>query len=149
MYDLRRAVYIAGPLLAAAVIGLAFLGVFDRHDTRVAGIKETVSGKPIIHDDDRNDLDTGPAPSLEGDNAITHELDRWGQQLQEAIKAKRQSGESLQQVLDLTIVQWLDILEEAKERSHTEDHFPGADTAVPALPQGEAAPTDTDDVQTP
>jgi anti-sigma factor RsiW len=44
---IRRGLYIGGPMAAAAVVGLAFLGVFDRRESRVLGHKvERVAAPP-------------------------------------------------------------------------------------------------------
>lgn len=38
-HRIRRGLYIGGPMAAAAVVGLAFLGIFDRRESRVLGHK--------------------------------------------------------------------------------------------------------------
>ncbi|GAF73973.1 unnamed protein product, partial [marine sediment metagenome] len=73
-------------------------------------------------------------------------LDEWIQEAQANMAAKRQSGESLQQMLDLTITQWLDILNQANEVSTSEDHPHGVESTSPPPPP-EAAPADSEDVE--
>jgi hypothetical protein len=121
----RYALYYAGPLAAAAVIALAFVGVFDRgNGTRVEGLKvENVEAPsaPVVQEP--------AATALEADESTEaeHALDEWIDQTRQSLQDKRQSGESLQKALDLTVGQWLDILEQANDTSSPEDHFPGAD----------------------
>ena len=91
--------------------------------------------------------DSDPGPELPGDpppdsgpdadDAATVELDQWGEQFQRNLDSKRHGVESLQKAGDMTVLQLLDALEKAKDKSATEDHFPGADTAT------EPATTDT------
>ena len=143
---MRRGLYIGGPFAAAAVIALAFLGVFDRHESLVAG-KKVISDlePPVLEEGDWIDLDIMTASVEDVDDAATEELDRFGRTLQETGEAKRENVEALLQNLDLTIVQWLDILEEAEETSPVEDHFPGADAADPSRFTDEATSPDIDD----
>ncbi len=109
--------YIGGPLAAAAVIALAFVGVFDgKRPSQVAGVQQvaapsvvqsTQPGKPIIP------ATAVPAQTVDpAEQALTEYLD----QTQQRMKDK---GESVQRVLDLTVLQMLDILEEAKDRSQS------------------------------
>ena len=121
----RYVVYYVGPLAAAAVIALAFVGVFDRSNgTKVQGVKvdnvEAPSARVVPE---------STITSLEADESAgaEHALDEFIDQTRKSMQNKRQSGESLQKALDLTIGQWLDILEQANDTSSPEDHFPGAD----------------------
>lgn len=124
-HRLRHWLYVGGPLAAAAIIMLAFIGVFDPGKGKTLGVKEEAPpvGKvlPTIEEEALDD-----APQAE-DNEEIRSLDAWLRETQERIEANQQSGESLQQQLDLTISQWLDILDKAKHSSEQEDHFPGAD----------------------
>lgn len=141
-FRVRRVLYIGGPLAAAAVICLAFLGVFDRDRGRALGEKDWAE-PAMIKDILRMDGDETDA--ADQDDAATLELDRWGQQFQRNLDSKRQSVESLQQARDMTVLQLLDALEKAKDKSTTEDHFPGADATVePAA--SETVPLNGDDV---
>lgn len=131
---IRHTLYYAGPLAAAAVITLAFVGVFDRSNgTDVRGLKvenpDAPTANPVLKS-------TVVSPETEeADVSVEAEqlLDQWIEKTQKNMRDKRQSGESLQEALDLTIGQWLDILEQANDTSPSEDHFPGADaTGEPA-----------------
>ena len=73
----------------------------------------------------------------------TLELDRWGRHVQENLKAKRQSGASLQKALDLKVQQVLGALEQANETSTSTDHPPGGDAAEEPAPGG-AVPAEDD-----
>ncbi len=116
---LRFAVYAGGPLAAAAVIALAFLGVFDRRqESKVAGIQQIVA--PPFRQETFPSSDSGIGAGREAartDSKISTE-----QALDEIVERThvrmRETGTSLQQALDLTILQMLNILEEAKERSN-------------------------------
>jgi len=140
---LPRWLYIAGPVAAAAVIALSVLGVFDQRETAVAGKTEMAEVSPAFLEDGLlEELDAILAADVEADNHTMRELDRWGDELQERSQVKRRSVESLLQSLDLTVVQWLDILEDANESSPVEDHFPGADRSD--LPDFEVGPVPVD-----
>jgi len=142
--QVKRALYYAAPLAAAALIVLAFLGVFDRANG-TGGQRLQVAGQ----EDSNPNAGLAPAAELQVPDAPTRpeqRLERWIRQTQETGEAKRQSVESLQRVLDLTIGQWLDILEEAKDPSASEDHFPGADIAGKSGTNGKQPPVDTVDI---
>ncbi|MBI4718346.1 MAG: zf-HC2 domain-containing protein [Planctomycetes bacterium] len=136
-HRLRRLVYAGSALAAAAVVGLAFLGVFDTHRPgQVAGKKVERSvasasvapapvANPPVADSAIDEFD-------EEFDAPDSPLQTWIERTQANLEAKRQGGESLQEVFDLTILQWLDVLEQAKQA--TAD----APTAPPAL---DPAPT--------
>ncbi len=139
----RRFLYVAGPLAAAAVIALAFLGAFDRgRESKVAGVKV----EPIVQP-------SGPvsgrsavvAPDPYDAAASQRAIEQWIDQTRKNLAVKRQSGESLQQALDLTILQLLDILEEANDRAAYPPYFPGADEEVPFPPPDRA--DEDDDVE--
>ena len=134
-HRIRRGLYIGGPLAAAAVICLAFLGVFDRDTGEVAGARESLTPAAL---EDIFETDVAPdALRPDADDAATVELDQWGEQFQRNLDGKRHGVESLQKAGDMTVLQLLDALEKAKDKSATEDHFPGADTET------EPATTDT------
>ncbi len=134
-HPVRRYLYIGGPLAAAAVIALAFLGAFDRgRQTKVAGVK--VEPVQVIAPAE----DRAPSPSREETAAAAERaVDEWIEQMRSNLDAKRQSGASLQKALDLTVLQILDILEELNDPS--ELHYPGADDDVPFSPN-EPPPVD-------
>ncbi len=133
MIRLRRSLYVAGPLAAAAVVVLAFLGVFDRSDPKFAGEKvEWVDVGAMRPSQDPSPQEYPPeySPASADERLLTE----WIEQTQRNMAAKRRSGESLQKALDLTILQLIDILNQAKDASSGEDHFPGADVDAPDAP---------------
>jgi len=140
----RRALYIAGPIAAAAVIGLAFLGRFDSGPNRFAGEKVEGDGMVI----ELSSPDTDPwvePPATDEQQAADRSLELWFERTRENLARKGQSGESLQNYLDMTILQWLDMLNEVQDESVDADHFPGADTTAPTAP--ELPPADGGDVE--
>lgn len=108
---LRRTVYLGVPALAAAVVALAFLGVFDRGTGVVDGL--------IATSQDAVDQWVDPSPK---------EL---VEQAQKNIASKRKSVETLQNRLDLTIGQILDILDDAKSSSPDAESVPPVGTGLP------------------
>jgi len=138
---LRRGLYIAGPLAAAAVVALAFLGAFDR-PAKFAGEK-VETARPLAVPSPQ---EQSPEAGNRGASANEDLLEEWFKETQDNWAAKRQSGESLQRQFELTISQMLDILRQAKDASPGADHFPGADGEVPDSPP-EPAPTDDEDVE--
>jgi hypothetical protein len=113
----RKVLYVAMPLAAAAVVALAFIGAFDRSTGQVLGEKqnaiESAGVDPILLE-----LEASDDSELEAEeDPRALELDRWGQRTQK----------NLQSFQDLTIYQWLDVLEKAKDTTRIEDHYPGAD----------------------
>ena len=139
----RRGLYVAVPLAAAAVVMLAFLGVFDPDRGEVAGLEQE-RAKPMEVQDPAAMLED-PLDALLEDSVdpATLELDRWGRHVQENLKAKRQSGASLQKALDLKVQQVLGALEQANETSTSTDHPPGGDAAEEPAPGG-AVPAEDD-----
>jgi anti-sigma factor RsiW len=140
--QIRRYAYVGGPLAAAAVIALAFLGLFDRgRQSKVAGLKV----EPLVQT-----APQAPAPTEQGSPtaeeiaAADKAIDAWIEQMRVNLDIKRQSGASLQKALDLTILQVLDILEQLNDRSAP--HFPGADVNAPFSPD-EPPPVDDEDVE--
>jgi hypothetical protein len=137
----RYAIYYAGPLAAAAVIALAFIGVFDRSNgAEVLGEK--------VENRDAQAVRPVPEPAAAEEDAANsleaeHALDEWIGQAGKNWQDRRESAEEFHKALDLTIGQWLDILEEANDTSSPEDHFPGANaTGEPS----EGIPTKTESV---
>ena len=121
--QLRRTVYLGVPALAAAAVALAFLGVFDRGAGEVAG--KTVTSKDVANQP------VSPSPK----ELVEH--------AQKNIASKRKSVETLQNQLDLTIGQILDILDEAKPASP--EAKSGAPNAKPAPPGGIEIPSIDDE----
>ena len=122
---LRRALYIAGPVAAAALIVLAFAGFFDgRGVAKVAGVKEINA---------RSDADGSLSPGT------PDALSQWIDQTRRNVDAKRRSGDSLQHTLDATLRETLDLLEEgeAVDANAAESDLPGSDD--------ESAPDESDE----
>jgi len=125
---LRWTAYVGVPLAAAAVVAMAFLGVFDTGRTsRVAGASTTIQevlGQPPTP------AVLGDAPKDERGPAVgRNPLEDWFARLQSDVDAKRRDGQTLDRAVNLTILQLMDILEEAKEDAPHEDHFPVGDDA--------------------
>lgn len=143
----RRMLYIGGPLAAAAVVALAFLGVFDRRSELVLGIQEQGIAKPV---DSSNPLENedffGQQPVSSTDDQAERALDEWIQQARENMASKRQSVESLHEMLelDLTILQRLDMLDQANEASTNDERLPTADLPSQSPPPEATPPTDED-----
>jgi len=120
----RRTFYVGGPLAAAAVVALAFLGVFDPQGGRVNSKIESVY-----------DILEQPESPLPADDQVGVALDEWTEQARERMDSKRQSGESLHNMLDLTVQQWIDILNEnnASPPAAGSSQPPPDDSPAPAL----------------
>ncbi len=145
---LRRGLYIAGPLAAAAVIVLAFFGAFDRPVAIVAGEKET---SPVhmrgAQPQQRTSVDPRlPQSEVRTDSAEQRRLRDWVIQTQQNLAAKRESGKSLQKALDITILQMLDILKEADEKARAPQHPPGTDLSAPRT-SPEPSSSSSDDIE--
>lgn len=140
----RRGLYIAGPLAAAAVIALAFLGVFDYREVRVAGHTERVddSQRASAGVQDK----AGKDPGLRVESVDERLLREWIEQTGANVATKVESGESFQEVLELTVSQLLDILEKSRDESSGEDHYPGAGAEAPLVPV-QSVPTDDKEVE--
>ncbi len=137
----RRRLYVAGPLAAAAVVALAFFGVFDNRETQVAGTVEKGIPKanetegPAVTDLPAEDLPVPPT----GDERLLQEL---AEQTRRNLEAKRQSGESLQQHLDLTARQLMEMLNEADQKTDETKPPPVKDEVKPPAPESTDDPTD-------
>jgi len=142
---IRRTLYVAGPLAAAAVIALAFLGFFDRgRDSRVAGVKVEPTHVEAGVTTSRADA---PFPSVHDREAAERAIDLWISQMQTNRAAKALTGESTTtQPSDLTILQILEMLKDAKGDSPDLHHFPGADLNEPFGPPDDR-PIDEEDVE--
>ena len=135
----RRSLYFVGPLAAAAVIAMAFLGFFDRgRDSKFAGEKvertrvEGVAPRPNT-------------PSAYDREAAERAIDQWIGQMQTNKAAKARTGESIQ-APDLTILQLLEMLKDANDGAPDLQHFPGADLNEPFGPP-EDRHVDDEDVE--
>lgn len=127
MPRLRRIFYLGGGLAAAAVVGLALIGVFDSHG------KGLVAGKTVERADlttvelDDSLADFGPAEDQ------PEEVDSTTRALDSFLQRTRQNIDAIQDAFDLTILQTIDILEEAKKEPAANDHFPSFDGAPDPL----------------
>ncbi|MEK6799920.1 MAG: zf-HC2 domain-containing protein [Planctomycetota bacterium] len=104
---LRRLLYVGGPIAAAAVIALAFLGAFDRtRPSKVAGHKEAsreaAIRAPLIV------APTGHAITADQTNGAIRDYLKWAE---DDVELKRRSGASLQGMFDLSMQQMLNALE--------------------------------------
>jgi hypothetical protein len=131
----RRYVYYGVPLAAAAVIGLAFLGVFDRRpsgEARVLG-RRAVSGLASPRNEPNpparvNPLPTAvPAPTSDPNN-------RWMIDLQSNLDAVDH--------LNLTVLQWMEFLQELRDAQ-------SAGSPVPSLAAPKVEEPDEPDEQIP
>ncbi|MFQ5462684.1 MAG: anti-sigma factor family protein [Phycisphaerae bacterium] len=123
-----RWIYLAVPLAAAAVICFAFLGAFDRGDVIVAG-------KSMVNPGATPAVGSGAAPfatetldqaSGERESA-ERALEEFLTDIQSNVNEKRDRVQSLRDSLDLTIRQWLDILNSRKDPTADDAHFPALD----------------------
>lgn len=114
-----KVVYYGAPLAAAAVIALAFVGVFDgKRPSHVAGVQHVLTA-PVetVATPRKDDAPAGPAQQDPAEAALNQFVEETSQRIQN-------QGDSMQRVLDLTVLQMIDILEEAKERSQREGTAP-------------------------
>jgi hypothetical protein len=125
----RRFLYVGGPLAAAAVVALAFLGVFDRGSSDMV-LSETEFASELFD----NEAST--------DDQAEQALDELALRTRESIDAKRESGESLQQMLDLTVIQLLNELNEANEASTADGDLPPLEPPAQSPPPEAAPPAD-------
>ncbi len=136
----RPILYFVGPLAAAAVIAMAFLGFFDRgRDSRVAGVK--VEPAHVEGGVSRPNV-----PSAYDREAAERAIDLWIGQMQSNKAAKAGAAESAPKPPDLTILQILEMLKDANEGATELHHFPGADLNEPFGPPDEH-PADEEDIE--
>lgn len=127
----RPGLYLGGPLVAAAVIVLAFLGAFDR-----GGGKTQVAGEAVEF---ISEMELGVAlEAIEAGDATPQDLLT---RIQRNLKTKRDSGASLQQAMRLQLLRMLD----AAERGTDQIQEPENDThesseADPTEPPGSPNP---------
>jgi hypothetical protein len=144
---MRRTIYIGGPMAAAAVVALAFLGVFDRSHESIVLSEREMAPEALNEEAENAFFKESDLFSDQAANPQEKPDERWDEWLQEAqrnIDAKRQSGESLQHMLDLTVVQWLDIIEQAKRSSRMD--APSPEPNAPTTPT-ETVPTGGSDIE--
>lgn len=140
----RRWMYIGGPMAAAAVILLAFMGMFDRRgDTKVAG---WVDVPPIqaSFDNLNRALDEQNSVSVDENERALRE---WADQVEVRLQNKRNSGQNLQQKLNLTILQMLDILEKADEAVPVESTLQEGENTRPVPAKKNPADRESTDIE--
>ena len=126
---LLKVLYVGGPLAAAAVIALAFVGVFDRRNpSQVAGVQQIIAQPYVATSSKALEPSVASAPIDPAQQALNEFFDRSQQQVQV-------QGESVQRVFDLTILQMLEILEDAKNRSQAESRRPSFQPPYGPLPE--------------
>jgi hypothetical protein len=135
----RLGLYVGGPLAAAAVIALAFLGAFDgqRH-TRRAGVAVEARDVdlPGLFDADGQTTEAGyptdPPPGA----------DEWAERLQQNVDIKRESGASLQRAIELQLQNLLDAAERGTDQ--LQKAGPAPDPAAARQNERGAAPSQSD-----
>lgn len=134
-----RTLYLAGPLAAAAVVVLALFGVFDNRATKVAGKTEQGIHKT---DEDGSKLETRALPIFPADGSQLQDqntLQDWVDQASRNIEIKRKSGESLQQHLDLTAQQLMELLDRADQDRREEEQSTDDGSSKPVSPSKKPA----------
>ena len=136
----RRWVYVAAPLAAAAVVGLALLGLFDH---RPRGVTAGVTVE-------MDDLDVMAVPAVEAapgtsvDPADTA-FEAWYSLLRVRLESKRQSVESLQQAID--IIAPAQPAGEAGQQAESLEETPADESDLHEEFLDEEEPGDTEDVE--
>lgn len=140
----RREIYIAGPLAAAAVISMAFLGAFDNSEPKVAGVKAIGVERPApqapVSLPEATPLDAPGAADVNQEM-----LEAWVDQARNNIAIKRESGASLRQLLDQTATQWGHILEDAGAKPAPAQESTGSESPVSPTEEGDPDPDVDDD----
>ncbi len=125
----QRWLYIGAPLAAAAVVALAFVGAFDRRTPNL------VLGEKAINEASFDPLDEAEDGLAGADEPSAEEQPEPVDPSAQAMQHWIESGKSLGQMFNMTILQTLDILEEAKHASGAMEPYPGT-----AAPNGAANP---------
>lgn len=135
--------YVGVPLAAAAVVALAFLGGFDPKAQRVAGQKDIATTMTVPENGDDTPANgigaSGTDESRRGNAAQTQRRQR----IEENWEAMRQSGDSLQKNVELTILQLLELLNGAREDGTDS----GGNSLSPVKPPTNPDPTKGDDLE--
>ena len=134
--------YVGGTLAAAAVIAMAFLGLFDNRESKVAGVKEirieraSESAETDFHPVDK----ITPIGATDGTQET---LEAWIDRARNNLAIKRESGASLREFLDNTATQWDHLLHDADSEPVSPKDAP------PAIGENPPAPADDVDPDVP
>lgn len=132
----RWALYVGGPTAAAAVVGMALIGFFDKPNLVAGRITQVdVPARETTLTDTAQDEFPGSAKVSDSERD-EQALAEWLQNAQRNVMDKRQDVKSLSETLDLTILQWLEILEE--RRHELQDEAESADPAGQVVPRSES-----------
>jgi len=137
---LRRAIYIGGPLAAAAVVAFGFLGVFSRTDTKVAGHKHVVPTPMVVVDASA----LPPSPDKDMFDPADERLERWLVEGQEHTLAASAEGDERSEAFDMTILQLIDYCNEAMKPDTETEPSSGTEPARSVTPIETPPPTDDD-----
>lgn len=122
-HRIRRGLYIGGPMAAAAVVGLAFLGFFDRRETLVLGhkVERTATSHVAAPNDGSESANFISDPSVEVEHGESHPS--------EFFRRLRENVEAMEK-LNATTLQLLESLQQpSPERAVT--GWSGADFVGP------------------
>jgi hypothetical protein len=134
----RKTLYIAGPMAAAAVVVLAFAGFFDGTGaSKVAGVTEVKSPNATT---DQSESSTLGAGADSADRDAVQALSAFIEQTRRNVEDKQRSGESLQHMLDQTILGTLDKLERVESKESGDGALPNKEplSGADATPDGKA-----------
>ncbi|MEK6674519.1 MAG: zf-HC2 domain-containing protein [Planctomycetota bacterium] len=130
-----RGLYIGGPLAAAAVVALAFLGVFDS-----PGRRGRVLGQKEYRTPDLTSARRAPQTSKERD-ATTGQPEESSPKMEQVMERVRQNMTTFEE-LNLTTLQWLEYLRDVR---HMQGEQPGpASTGSPKEPKQDDDAEETD-----
>jgi len=143
----QRLIYVGVPVAAAAMVALAFLGFFDRPSGEAAGEKAMAPPSAQLLQGITKGNVASSENALRIDETPVNEqlLAEWLERTREHIAAQEQAGESLQKMMDMTILQLLDVLQQAQE-SRGPLRAPGEKDAVTAPPPAKVSTQDVEDL---
>lgn len=142
----QRVLYVGVPVAAAAVVALALLGVFDRAPGQTAGEKVPA---PLGEFREAERTPPQEGRSLDGEAPASEAERRFSQWListQKNIEAKEKSGRSLQNMMDMTILQIIDVLQQADDAAKRSEQ-PNRPASLPPAPPTEPQTAGQDDVE--
>jgi len=140
----KRVLYIGGPMAAAAMIGLAFLGVFNRPgpgETRVLGDKEVKSRPVVMRAPASPGTESAPAPVDAAAEAARRRSEQWMRDVREKMDAVQQAN--------MTVLQWIEFLKEFQNAAGTDGLAPGLNGIEPidGSDSDEEAPVPASDIE--